>query len=349
MFNDPKNKELVKMAYEKMEEAIKSGANCLRLNFSHGSYEEHGIRVKIARDVAEKLKQNISLMLDTKGPEIRITNVVNGPIPINKGTDLTIYCTKIVDGGHKQFSVSDSTGKYNMAKDVKVGGTILVDDGKLNLRINKVNADTGEIEVTSLNSHAISTNKRINLPNTEYSMPFLSDKDKEDLLFAIKNKFDYVAASFTNTQYDLRMIKDFIKNNGGTNLQVVAKIETSQAIKNIDQIIDEADGIMVARGDLALEIPYYEVPYYQKYIIRKCRFVAKPCIVATQMLDSLEKNIHPTRAEVTDVFFAVERGADATMLSGESAQGLFPIEAITTMHNINIKSELLFDYQRAID
>jgi pyruvate kinase len=340
---------MVKTAYEKMEEAILAGANCLRLNFSHGSYEEQGVRIKIARDVAQKLKRNISLMLDTKGPEIRITNVLNGPIPIKKDSELIIYCLKTVDGGYKQFSVSDSSKTYNMAKDVKKDGIILVDDGKLQLKIKNVNVELGEIEVVALNNHAINTGKRINLPNTEYSMPFLSDKDKEDLLFAAKNKFDYVAASFTNTRDDIRAIKEFLRSNGGSTIQVIAKIETSQAINNIDDIIDEANGIMVARGDLALEIPYYDVPYYQKYIIRKCRFVAKPCIVATQMLDSLEKNIHPTRAEVTDVFFAVERGADATMLSGESAQGVFPINAIQTMHNIDIKSELLFDYQRAIN
>jgi pyruvate kinase len=180
-------------------------------------------------------------------------------------------------------------------------------------------------------------------------MPFISSKDKDDLIFAIKNGFDYVACSFTNTRDDIIRVKDFLKSNGGSNIQVVSKIETSHAIHNIDDIIDESHGVMVARGDLALEIAYYDVPYYQKYITRKCRFVNKPCIVATQMLDSLEKNIHPTRAEVTDVFFAVERGADATMLSGESAQGMFPVTAVKTMHDINIKSELLFDYQRAID
>lgn len=349
MFNDIKNKALVDLAYERMKNVILSGANCLRLNFSHGSYEEHGIRIKIARDIANSMKSNISLMLDTKGPEIRITNVPNGPVPIKKDSRIIIYCKKDIEGNEKCFSVSDSTKTYNMAKDVKVGGVILVDDGKLQLLIEKVDIEFGEINVLALNDHAINTNKRINLPNTEYSMPFLSNKDKDDLLFAIKNKMDYVACSFVNKRDDVKRVKDFLKSNGGANIQVISKIETSQAINNIDDIIDESHGIMVARGDLALEIPYYDVPYYQKYIIRKCRFVAKPVIVATQMLDSLEKNIHPTRAEVTDVFFAVERGADATMLSGESAQGLFPIQAIRTMHDIDIKSELLFDYQRAID
>jgi pyruvate kinase len=349
MFNDPKNKDLVKIAYDRMKKAILTGANCLRLNFSHGTYEEHGIRIKIARDVAAELKSNISLILDTKGPEIRITNVPSGPVPIKKDSKVTIYCKKDIEGNQEQFAVTDSTKTYNMAKDVKVGGIILVDDGKLQLRVEKVDVDSGLIKVVALNDHFINTTKRINLPNTEYSMPFLSNKDKEDLLFAIKNKFDYVACSFTNTRDDVKRVKDFLKSNGGVNIQVISKIETTQAINNIDDIIDESHGIMVARGDLALEIPYYDVPYYQKYIIRKCRFVAKPVIVATQMLDSLEKNIHPTRAEVTDVFFAVERGADATMLSGESAQGMFPIEAINTMHDIDIKSELLFDYQRAID
>lgn len=349
MFNDPRNKSLVNLAYERMKNAILTGANCLRINFSHGTYEEHSIKIKIAREVSAKLQKNISLMLDTKGPEIRITNVPNGPVPIKKDSKLTIYCKKDIPGDTTRFAVTDSTKTYNMAKDVKVGGIILVDDGKLQLLVEEVNVDNGEIKVMAMNDHSINTTKRINLPNTEYSMPFLSNKDKDDLLFAIKNHFDYVACSFTNTRDDVKMVKDFLKINGGANIQIISKIETTQAVNNIDDIIDESHGIMVARGDLALEIPYYDVPYFQKYITRKCRFVSKPCIVATQMLDSLEKNIHPTRAEVTDVFFAVERGADATMLSGESAQGMFPIEAIKTMRDIDTKSELLFDYKRAID
>ncbi|GHU47147.1 hypothetical protein FACS1894218_0970 [Bacilli bacterium] len=349
MFNDPNNKELVQLAYERMEGIIKAGVTCVRLNFSHGSYEEHQIRINIAREVAKKVSRNISVMLDTKGPEIRLGQIKDGPSPVAKDSSVTIYTLKNIVGDGSKFFVTDSTGTYNMAKDVKVGGIILVDDGKLQLRINNVDVAKGIINTTALNAHHVNDKKRINLPNTEYSMPFLSQKDKDDILFGIKNKVDYVAASFVNSKENVNEIRKFLDDNGGDKIQIISKIESTHAIHNIDEILEVTNGVMIARGDLALEIPFYDVPYWQKYIIRKCRMIGKPSIVATQMLDSLEKNIQPTRAEVTDVFFAVERGADATMLSGESAQGLFPVQAVYTMRMIDKKSELLFDYQRAID
>lgn len=347
-FNDPTNADVKKLAYEKMEGVIMSGVTCCRLNFSHGSYDEHQIRIDLAREIAKKTKRNISIMLDTKGPEIRVGKIDNGPVPIKKNSEVVIYTTTDIVGNANKFSVSDSTNTYNMANDVSDDDIVLVDDGKLQLKISSVDAKKGIIKTIALNDHYINDKKRINLPGVEYSIPFLSKKDKEDILYGIKNKVDYIAASFVNSAKNVNEIRDFLKENHGEFIQIISKIESTNAIKNIDEILAASDGIMVARGDLALEIPYYDVPYWQKYIIRKCRLIGKPVIIATQMLDSLERNIQPTRAEVTDVYFAVDRGADCTMLSGESAQGQFPVEAVYTMRRINKRSELLFDYQRSI-
>ncbi len=348
-FNDPKNQELVKKAYENMEEIIKAGVNCVRLNFSHGDYEEQLIRIKIVRDVAKKLNRNIAIMLDTKGPEIRVSSYVDKKIEIKADSQVDIYTIKTIAGDAKSFSVTDSTGTYNMANDVKKGSIILVDDGKLELYADEIDPSSGIIRTVALNTHTITNKKRINLPGSNYTLPFLSEKDKKDILFACDNNLDYIATSFTNSKANIDEVREILRKQNNFNIKIIAKIETGNGIENLDDIIEASDGIMVARGDLALEIPYYDVPYWQKQMIRKCRYAGKPCIVATQMLDSLERNIQPTRAEVTDVFFAVERGADATMLSGESAQGQFPINAVETMANIDVKSELLFDYDRAIN
>ncbi|MDR2369618.1 MAG: pyruvate kinase [Mycoplasmataceae bacterium] len=347
-WKDPQNAAMVRLAYERMEGILKAGVTCVRLNFSHGLYEEQQVRINIAREVSKKLNRNISIMLDTKGPEIRLGQIKDGPVPVSKNSLITIYTKEQIIGDSTKFFVTDSTGTYNMAKDVKVGGIILVDDGKLQLKITEINVDQGLIKTIALNDHSINDKKRINLPNTEYSMPFMSQKDRDDILFGIKNNVDYIAASFVNSKENVQEIRNFLDANGGSQIQIISKIESTHAIRNIDEILDATNGVMVARGDLALEIPFYDVPYWQKYIIRKCRLIGKPSIVATQMLDSLERNIQPTRAEVTDVFFAVDRGADATMLSGESAQGQFPVQAVYTMRQIDKKSELLFDYNRAI-
>lgn len=347
-FNDPKNQASVQKAYELMEEIIQNGVNCVRLNFSHGNDEEQLIRIKIARDVAKKLNRNIAIMLDTKGPEIRISSYVDKKVTILMNSEVDIYTQKSVDGDEHSFSVTDATGSYNMANDVHKGSLILVDDGKLELYADEIYPEKGLIKTVALNTHTITNKKRINLPGCEYSIPFLSEKDKKDIVFACKNHLDYIAASFVNSKENIEQIRQILHEHKNYTTQIIAKIETGTGINKLDEIIQASDGIMVARGDLALEIPYYDVPYWQKQMIRKCRYVGKPCIVATQMLDSLEHSIQPTRAEVTDVFFAVERGADATMLSGESAQGMFPTNAVATMANIDVESELLFDYDRAI-
>ena len=346
--DNPKKKKNVQRAYNKMREIILNGVTCVRLNLSHGTHEEHAVRIKIARDVAKELDRNIAILIDTKGPEIRIHKLKTPKVDIKENDEIDIYTRKKVLGDKTKFSCSDSSGKYNMANDVKKGSIILVDDGKLQLFVDEVMPELGVIKAVALNTHFIKENKRINLPGCEYSIPFLSDKDILDIEFACKNNADYIAASFTNCAQNVKDIREQLKKHNKLNIQIVAKIETGHGIKCIDEIYDEADGVMVARGDLGLEIPYYDVPYWQKQMIRKGRFTGKPCIVATQMLDSLERSLQPTRAEVTDVFFAVERGADATMLSGESAQGQFPAEAVKTMASIDERAEELFDYEHSI-
>jgi pyruvate kinase len=258
---NPQNKAMIDLAYQRMEGIIKAGVTCVRLNFSHGTYEEQQVRIKIVRDVAKKLNRNISVMLDTKGPEIRVGKIKDGPLSVLKDSSITVYTKKDILGDSAAFSVSDSTGTYNMAKDVKIGGIILVDDGKLQLRVNEVDEIAGVIKTTVLNNHTINDKKRINLPNTEYSMPFMSSKDQNDILFGIKNNVDYIAASFVNSKENVHEIRDFLDKNGGAQIQIISKIESTHAIHNIDEILDATNGVMVARGDLALEIPFYDVPY----------------------------------------------------------------------------------------
>ncbi|MDQ0514034.1 pyruvate kinase [Mycoplasmoides fastidiosum] len=346
---DPANAEMVKKAYATTESCLLAGVNVARFNFSHGTHEEQLVRAKIIREVSAKLNRPISLMLDTKGPEIRVWKIGNEDgILYRAGSKITIYTTQKVVGDESGFSVVDSTETYNMAKDVAVNNTILVDDGKLSLEVASVDVAQGLIEVYVINDHVLKTNKRINLPGADYTIPFLSEKDRGDILFAIEHNYDYIAASFVNSKENLLDIKKILNENGGSHIKLIAKIETRQGIDRLDEILTVADGVMVARGDLGLEVPYYEVPYWGKYIIKKCRYANVPVIMATQMLDSLEKNIIPTRAESSDVFWAVELGVDATMLSGESAQGLFPINAINVMSKIDRQSEIFYDYDRSL-
>ena len=342
----PANKDAVALAYSNVKQLINAGMSCARLNFSHGTYEEQQLRIEIIRDVAKKLNKHIPIILDTKGPEIRLGKFKN-KVTVPIGSKLEIYTTKNIMGDSKKFSVNATTPSYNMINDVKVNSIILVDDGKLRLLVKKIDKSKNIITVIAQNSHYISERKRINLPDADYTMPFLSDKDKQDIQFACDNKLDFIALSFVNNADNVKMIRDILVKNKCQNIQIISKIETKNAIKNLDQIIDVSDGIMVARDDLSLEIPYWEVPYWEEQIIAKTRSQGKLSIVATQMLDSLEHNIQPTRAEVTDVYFAVKLGADATMLSGETANGEFPINALQTMANIDIYAESKFNYWNA--
>nr|WP_307926227.1 pyruvate kinase [Mycoplasmopsis bovis] len=320
-----------------MRSLIEAGATCIRVNFSHGSHEEHLNKFKIAKKISEDMHLPVSLILDTKGPEIRVGKIKGGAQFIPANSEIKIHTTeskyKELEGDAKELSVS-----YDMSKDLKDGDFVLFDDGKLSAVVTKVSK--GIVFVKTLNSHNLKTNKRINLPGVDFSLPFLSEKDINDVKFGISQGVNYIVLLHSLIQ--LRMFSDLRKllhDNNAKHIQIISKIESHLGIDNIDEIIAASDGIMVARGDLGLEIPYYDVPYFEKLMIRKCREAGKPVIIATQMLDSMETNPHPTRAEVTDVYYAIELGSDATMLSGETASGAHPLEAVITMSNINKRAE----------
>ncbi len=322
--------------YETMRLLVEAGVSTIRANFSHGNPDDHKHKFEIAREISKELDRPISLMLDTKGPEIRIGKMENDAVEIPAKKLLKIktdeYSYKNLIGNADTITVS-----YRMDKDVRPGNKILLDDGKLVTVVKEVKEM--EITVETVNGHKLKTNKRINIPGVDFSLPFLGEKDKNDIAWGAKYKVDYIAASFVNSAKNVKEIREILDANGGDHIQIISKIESQFGINNIDEIIEASDGIMIARGDLGLEIPYYDVPYYEKKIIRKCRLAGKQVIVATQMLDSMENSPMPTRAEVTDVYYAVELGADATMLSGETASGKYPAEAVKTMAKIQRRAE----------
>ncbi|WP_029513802.1 pyruvate kinase [Mycoplasmopsis primatum] len=325
--------------YNTLRSLVEAGATCVRANFSHGKHEEHLNKFNIAKKISRDMHLPISLMLDTKGPEIRVGKMANGVqfIPSNHEIKIYSYNADFADfeGNQNELVVS-----YDMSKDLAEGNVILFDDGKLSAIVTKIAKNV--VYAKTLNSHNLKSNKRINLPGVDFTLPFLSEKDINDIKFGIAQGVNYIAASFVNSAKNVKDLRKLLDENSGKHIQIISKIESHLGIKNIDEIIHESDGVMVARGDLGLEIPYYDVPYFEKVMIRKCREAGKPIIIATQMLDSMENNPNPTRAEVTDVYYATELGADATMLSGETASGAYPLEAVITMTNINKRAELEF-------
>lgn len=319
-----------------LKNLIESGVSCCRVNFSHGTKQSHKEIYDLVRKVSNELNVPISLMLDTKGPEIRIGKIENDICEIKENSLINIHTGKKsyneIIGNSKNITVS-----YEMDKDVYPGVKILLDDGKLVTEVLEVLEN--KIIVKAMNSHFLKTNKRINIPGIDFSLPFMSKKDIEDIKWGANYGIDIIAASFVNSASNVNEIRQLLRELGKDNIQICSKIESKKGIDNIDEIIEASDSIMIARGDLGLEIHYYDVPYYQKKIIRKCRLAGKQVIVATQMLDSMEKSPLPTRAEVTDVYYAVELGADATMLSGESASGQYPVETVKTMGQIAQRAE----------
>jgi pyruvate kinase len=285
--------------YDVLKELIVNGMTTIRANFSHGDREEQLEKFVLARKIEKELNIPISILLDTKGPEIRVGKMKDGAQLIKSNTEIVVYTTS-ADYGNKVGTASEITVSYEMDRDVKKGDKVLFDDGKLVTFVTSVSK--GSIVVKTINTHLLKTNKRINLPGIEFSLPFLSEKDKEDIKFGIKNGIDYIAASFVNSAANVKELREVANSVNGSKVQIISKIESNVAIQRIDEIIEASDGIMIARGDLGLEIPYFEVPYNQKKIIRKCRKLGKTVIVATQMLDSMEKSPQPTRAEVTDVY-----------------------------------------------
>ena len=326
-------------SFEVVKELVLSGLTTIRANFSHGDFAEQKDKFDNAKKVQKELQVPVSLMLDTKGPEIRVGKMKDGAQLIKAKQELVVH-TKPENYQNLVGTDKEITVSYRMDHDLKKGNIVLFDDGKLVTEV--ISVQDGIVNVVTKNQHLLKSNKRINLPGVEFSLPFLSEKDINDVKFGIEQKVDYIAASFVNSRANVEQLRKILNENGGSKIKIISKIESEVAIKNIDEIIAASDGIMVARGDLGLEIPYYEVPFNQKMMIYKCRQAGKPVIVATQMLDSMEKLPQPTRAEVTDVYWATELGADATMLSGETASGDFPIQAVQVMSTINVRAEKEF-------
>lgn len=315
----------------------KNGMDVARFNFSHGDYAEHLGRLEILKEVRKELDIPVAALLDTKGPEIRTGILKDGKkVTLKEGQIYTLTTREIVGDdtiGHINYS--------GLNEDVSAGNTILIDDGLIELKVNEVN-DT-DIVCTVVNGGELGERKGVNVPNVSIKLPALTEKDKEDIRFGIKQGFDFIAASFVRTADCIREIKAML-DEAGSSIKVIAKIENAEGIENLDEIIAEADGIMVARGDMGVEIPAQKVPNIQKMIIRKCNVACKTVITATQMLDSMIRNPRPTRAEVTDVANAVYDGTDAVMLSGETAMGKYPVEALKMMAQICETSEQYLDY-----
>lgn len=320
-----------------MMELAKNGMDVARFNFSHGDYVEHQSRLEILKEVRKELDRPVAALLDTKGPEIRTGVLKDGKkVSLKEGQTFTLTTREIV--GDETITHINYSG---LNEDVAAGNKILIDDGLIELQVEKV--DGTEIVCTVINGGELGEKKGVNVPNVKIKLPALTEKDKEDIRFGIKQGFDFIAASFVRTADCIREIKKMLDAEGSA-IKVIAKIENAEGIENLDEIIAVADGIMVARGDMGVEIPAQEVPHIQKEIIRKCNEACKTVITATQMLDSMIRNPRPTRAEVTDVANAVYDGTDAVMLSGETAMGKYPVEALKMMVSIVEETEAYLDY-----
>ena len=314
-----------------LRELIANGMNVARFNFSHGSYEEHGGRLANLKALREELGKPVAALLDTKGPEIRLKEFKNGVEMLEAGQTFTLT-TREVEGTKEICSITYK----DLPHDVHEGGTIMLDDGLIMLRIEKV-TDT-DITCTVLNNGKIKTKKGVNVPGVHLSMPYLSQKDREDIIFGIQNGFDFIAASFVRTAQDVYDIRNLL-NEYDSNIRIIAKIENREGVDNIDSILSAADAVMVARGDLGVEIDFTELPGIQKSVIDRSFSFGKPIVTATQMLDSMMVNPRPTRAEISDVANAIYDGTSAIMLSGETAAGAYPVEALKTMSAIAERTE----------
>lgn len=320
---------------EVLEKLIESGMNVARLNFSHGDHDEHLTRIQRIREISEKLGQPVGIMLDTKGPEIRTHKMAEDVIYITKGDTVRVSMKEVL-GTKEKFSVTYE----HLIHDVEVGMQLLLDDGLIELQIKELDFDNDEIVTTALNTGVLKDNKGVNVPGASLNLPGLTEKDRSDILFGLENGINFIAASFVRRTSDVLEIKEILEENDSLHVQIIPKIENQEGVDNLDEIISVSDGLMVARGDLGVEIPVEEVPIVQKQMIDKCRSAGKPVITATQMLDSMQQNPRPTRAEASDVANAIFDGTDAIMLSGETAAGDYPVEAVRTMSNIAVRTEM---------
>ncbi|KAJ53192.1 pyruvate kinase [Clostridium tetanomorphum] len=326
-----------------LSELIKAGMNAARLNFSHGSHEEHKKRIDLVKELSNEFNKQIAIILDTKGPEIRTGNFKNEKVELIEGNKFTIYCGEEVLGDESKCSITYD----RLAEDVSPGDMILIDDGLVGLEIQQVEGN--KIHCVVKNSGYVANHKGVNVPGVATSLPSLTEKDKEDLKFGCNVGVDIIAASFIRKASDVLAIRKVLEQNGGSDIQIFSKIENHQGVDNIDEIIRFSDGIMVARGDMGVEIPIEQVPLVQKMIIEKCNKAGKAVITATQMLDSMIRNPRPTRAEASDIANAIFDGTDAIMLSGETAGGKYPVEAARTMARIAQAAEAQLEYEKILN
>ncbi len=315
-----------------------AGMNVARLNFSHGSYAEHQKKIELIKHVREKLNLPIAIMLDTKGPEYRIKTFANGKVTIQDGADFT-FTTEEVDGDETIVSVNYK----NLHKELKPGDTVTVNNGMVKFQVQEIHGTS--IRCKCLVGGVLSNRKSMSFPNKVMSGPYLSEQDKADIIFGIQHGVDYVAASFVSTKQDVLDVRELLDANGGTDIEIIAKIENQSGVDNVEDICTACGGVMIARGDLGVEIPFVEVPAVQKKLTRVCRMLGKRVITATEMLESMIQNPRPTRAEISDVANAVYDGTSCIMLSGESAAGKYPVEAVKTMAEIAEFTEQHTDYK----
>lgn len=323
---------------ERITQIINAGMDCARLNFSHGTHEEQEVRLNRVRRIAGELNRHIPILLDTKGPEIRLKDFEGGSVIVEKGSLFTFDTDKETPGTRERIGLTYD----KLAKNVEVGTRILVDDGKIDLKVTAIKGSKVICKVVT--GGKLSNHKSINIPNIEIPMPYLNDVDKSDLLFGIEHNVEYIAASFVRCADDLKKLRKFLKDNGGQDIKIISKIENGQGINNFDEILELSDGIMVARGDMGVEINFEKIPAIQKMMIEKCNREGKIVVTATQMLESMTENPRPTRAEVSDVANAIYDGTTVIMLSGESAAGRHPVEAVRTMANIAVNAENTINY-----
>ena len=324
---------------EILRKMMLEGMNVARCNFSHGTYEDHKKRMDAVKKLREEVGRPIAILLDTKGPEVRVRDFKDGRVTLEEGQLFTLTSEE-VEGTKDIVSVT-----YNrLYEDLEAGMRVLIDDGLIEMKVEQVNKTN--IVCRVINGGVVSNHKGVNVPDVDLSMPYISDKDREDILFGIEQDVDFIAASFVQKKEDILQLRKLLEKNGGGQIKIIAKIENAQGVANIDDIIEAADGIMVARGDMGVEIPYEEVPVIQKKIIQKVYLAGKHVITATQMLESMIKNPRPTRAETTDVANAVYDGTSAVMLSGETAAGAYPVEAVKAMVRIAERTEQDINYRK---
>ena len=324
---------------EIVTEMVKAGMNVARMNFSHGTHPDHQKRIDLVKKVREKLGLPIAILLDTKGPEYRIKTFKNGKVFLNEG-DTFAFSAEDIEGDETKVSVNYK----GLPNDLSIGDKILLNNGLLIFEVKETTETDVICEV--LVGGELSDRKSMSFPNKTLKQIYLSEQDKEDILFGIKNGIDFIACSFVSRKQDLLDVKEFVKANGGEDIGIIAKIENRSGVDNIDEICEECDGIMIARGDMGVEIPFEELPAIQKKLITKCRLLGKRVITATEMLESMIKNPRPTRAEISDVANAVYDGTSAIMLSGETAAGKYPVLSVTTMAQIAKNTEENIHYEK---